>query len=778
MNNQHKLLSKAIRESLFRGNVLFHGAIWASVFAAALASGSLSAQDADEADDEEDESSLLLEEQTVVKNYVEVGIGNVSNPSYRFGRYTGLEDDGLFPVVNLDIYSRGPWDGDDAGYWRLTGRNLGIDSRDILFEAGRQGAWNFHIGFDQIPHYQLDDTQTIFNGAGSTNLTLPAGWVPGQNTATMTQLVPNLRTFAIEHERERFDIGGDVNFLSGWNFEVNYNLEQKDGNKTIALTHGNSGGNPRAVIAPEPVDYETRTVDAVLSYADSTKQLTFGYYGSFFENGNNSLVWQNPYSSINGWTPTAQVGYPNGQGQMHLEPDNDFHQLNLSGGWNFSRTTRLSGVVSFGRGTQDQAFLPYTINPLLAATITQPLPVNSLDGEVDTTHIALKFTTRPFDTLALGASYKYDERDNKTHHHEFVYIGGDSLAQNTGLTSIQRRINEPKSYEDQYFKLDANWNASDWLRVTGEARWRQTERPHQEREEIEEDLYTLNFAVDTGGYVSGGLRMSSSDRDGGSEYLGYTTFIGGYSPGYYNNVVPFVDGFPFENHPDLRKFNQADRERLDGEIYASFMPVEEVSLSASVSYAEDDYNNSLKGLTFSRVSAYNVDVAWAPRAGLTAYAFASEERYKNDQDGSSFGGATRGTQIYDPARSWNVRSRDHVFTWGAGINTKLLEDKLTLGFDWVDSAADSDVYTTVGSGLTARPLPTSVSDLTSASLYGDYAWRRNIVFRLRFAYEQFDSTDWAVDNAPPNQMANVISMGGSSPDYDVWVTTFSVGYRF
>lgn len=45
-------------------------------------------------------------------------------------------------------------------------------------------------------------------------------------------------------------------------------------------------------------------------------------------------------------------------------------------------------------------------------------------------------------------------------------------------------------------------------------------------------------------------------------------------------------------------------------------------------------------------------------------------------------------------------------------------------------------------------------------------------------YEQFESTDWAVDNAPPNQLANVITMGGSSPDYDVWVTTFSVGYRF
>jgi MtrB/PioB family decaheme-associated outer membrane protein len=773
MNNQHKLLSKAIRESIFRGT------LWASVFAVALASGNLYAQEAAEADDEVDESDLLIEEQTVVKSEIEVGIGNVSDSSYRFGRYNGLEDEGLFPIVNIDIYKRGPWDGDDASYWRLTGNELGVETRDLRFEMGRQGSYNFHIGFDEIPNYQYDDSFTIFEGAGSTNLTLPAGWVPGQTTATMTQLVPNLRPYDIEHSRKRFDIGGDVNFMSGWNFELNFNREQKDGNKTIGLTMGNSGGNPRAILAPEPVDYQTDTIEAVLTFADATKQLSVGYYGSLFDNDNDSLVWQNPYSTINGWTPAAQAGYPTGQGQMHLEPDNEFHQFNVSGGWNFSPTTRLSGDVSFGRATQNQDFLPYTINPRLAATVTQPLPVNSLDGEVDSTFVALKFTTRPFDSLSLGANYKYDDRDNTTHHHEFVYVAGDSLAQNTAVTSGQRRYNEPKSYRDQSFKFDGTWNAANWLRVTGEAQFRQTERPHQEREEIDEDRYVLNFAVDTGGYINGGLRMTTSDRDGGTEYHGYETLIGGYSPGYYNTLQPFVDGFPFENHPDLRKFNQADRERLDGELYASFMPVEEIAVSASFSYAEDDYDNSELGLTFSRVNSYNVDVAWAPTSTTSAYIFASEERYKNDQDGQSFsGGAVRGTQAFDPNRAWNVKSRDYVFTYGAGVNSKFLEDKLTVGIDYVNSAADSDILVATGSALTRADLPTSTSDLSSLSFYGDYRWRRDITFHLRFAFEDFESTDWAVDGVPANQMANVITLGEGSPDYQVWVTSFSVGYRF
>jgi MtrB/PioB family decaheme-associated outer membrane protein len=496
-----------------------------------------------------------------------------------------------------------------------------------------------------------------------------------------------------------------------------------------------------------------------------------------FDNDNSSLIWQNPYSTISGWDSSS--GFPNGQGQVALEPDSQFHQINAKGGYSFSKTMRLVGDVSVGRATQNDKFLPYTINPTLAASVTQPLPVDSLDGEVDVTHIGLRLTGQPMDNLSLAGSYRYDERDNKTHHHEYVYIGGDSNTQNLGATSGARRYNEPKSYKEDSIRFDANWRASDWLRIAGEAEHRKTERPHQEREEIKENRFAVNFAIDTGEMWSGGLRFSDSKRDGGSEYLGYETLIGGYAPGYYNTLQPFVDGFPFENLPDLRKFNQADRKRQNAEIYASFMPVDEVSVSASVNYSEDDYNNSDVGLTFSRVSSYNMDVTWAPRSDVSVYAFAAEDRYKNDQDSRTYsGGAVRLTQYNDPNRNWTAKSRDFVMTYGVGFNTRFMEDKLTVGLDYVSSKADSDVFVTTGPSLTSAPLPTSESDLLSASLFADYRWRRDITFKMRVAYEDYSSSDWAVDGVAPNQLANVVTLGESSPDYKVWVTSFSVAYRF
>jgi MtrB/PioB family decaheme-associated outer membrane protein len=753
-------------------------AMRASLLALALASAPALAQDEFSLDGDEPakDTAELLKEQTEVSSTVEVGIGFLSDDAFRYGRYTGLTDEGVFAVLGFDIFKRGAWDGDDPTYWRAEAENLGLDSREASFEYGRQGRWAFRLGFDQIPHNQVDTAQTIFTNPGSTSLTLPSNWVGAQTTAGMTRLNESLRTFDVEHERRRFDVGFDWIPAPKWNLETAYSREEKDGLKTIGLTIGNSGGTPRAVLAPEPVDYLTQTADVALTFARPDYQIRIGYYMSLFDNENSGLSWQNPYTAITGWTSAA--GFPTGLGRMHLEPDNEFHQVYATGGWTISDTMRLSGDLSYGRATQDDAFLPYTINPVLAASITQPLPRTSLDGEVDNTYAALRFSHRPSSTFYWNANLRYDDRDNKTPHDEYVYIPGDSLTQNTAATSSFRRFNEPKTQQETSFRLDGTWRALDWLRIAGDAQWKSIERPHQEREELDEDRYTLSFTNTSSGLVSGGLRLSMSSRDG-SEYRGYYTFINGYAPGYTNTVLPFVDGFPFENLPGMRKFNQADRERRQAEVFANLALGESLALGFNVNYSEDDYDDSEFGLTFSRVNGYNLDLTWAPSEAGSLYGFYSVERYKNDQNGRQFsGGAVRAAQSADPNRNWTTGSRDDIDTWGMGANANFLEGKFKLGIDYVLAKTEADVITTTGPALTSARLPTAVTDLTSASIYGDWAWRKNMVVRLRFAYEDYESTDWAVDGVPANQLANVITLGEDSPDYNVWVASASFVYRF
>lgn len=773
MNIERNPLVKAIRERLVAQ------ALQASLIALAVAATPALAQDefSLEGDEPAKDTEALLKEQTEVSSTVEVGLGFLSDDSYRYGRYTGLTDEGVFAVLGFDIFKRGPWDGDDATWWKASATNLGLDSREASFEYGKQGAYAFRLGFDQTPHNQSDTARTIFTNPGSTSLVLPGNWVGAQTTAGMTQLLGSLRPFEVEHERRRAEIGFEWIPATHWNLDTRYTHERKQGLKTIGLTIGNSGGNPRSVLAPEPVDYLTQTADVALTFIKPEYQIRVGYYMSLFEDDNDSLAWRNPYTTINGWTATAGVGYPSGAGQMHLEPDNQFHQVYASAGWNIADGMRLTGDLSYGRATQDEAFLPYTINPALAATITQPLPRDSLDGKVNSTYAALRFSHRPWSTFWWNANFKYDDRDNRTPHGEFVYVAGDSLAQNVAATSSQRRFNEPKSQKEIQFRLDATWRAADWLRIAGEAQLRQIERPHQEREELDDDTYSLSFTNASSSFITGGLKLSVSSRDG-SEYRGYETFIGGYSPGYTNTVVPFVDGFPFENLPGMRKFNQADRDRRQGEIFGTIALGESVSLDLSSRYSEDDYDNSQFGLTFSRVNGWNADLAWAPSAGSALYAFYAVERYKNDQDGRAYTGAARATQAFDPNRNWTVRSRDDVDTWGLGCNARFFEDKLKLGLDYVKAKTTADVGTEVGPALATAPLPTATTDLTTLSISGDYAWSESLTLRGRVAHEDYASADWALDGVPANQLANVILLGEDTPDYSLWVASFSVVYRF
>jgi MtrB/PioB family decaheme-associated outer membrane protein len=773
MNTKRTTLSNAIRAGLIARSIA------ASMLAATLASGSALAQDefSLEGDEPAKNTEALYEEQTEIKSWIEAGLGYVSDDSFRFGRYTGLEEDGVFGVLNFDIFKRGAWDSDDATYWRFEGDNLGLDSRTARFEYGRQGQFSAFIGYDQTPHYQSETTQTIFVNPGSTNLQLPSNWVPGQSTAPMTQLTSSLRPFDFEHERRRVDLGFAWIPRASWKLDTQYSREEKDGNKTIGLTIGNTGGNPRAVLAPEPVDYRTQTADIGLSYVAPQYQVRFGYYMSLFDNDNDALAWRNPFSAITGWDSSA--GFPNGLGQMHLEPDNEFHQLSASGGWNFSNRTRLIGDISFGRATQDETFLPYTINPVLAASITQALPRSSLDGEVESTYASLRFTSRPWDNFWYGAQFRYDDRDNLTPHDEYVYIPGDSARQNTAANSSFRRFNEPKSQKEQTFKLDASWRALDWLRIAGEAQFKSVDRERSEREEIDEDRYMLSFTNSAPGLINGGMRFSAAERDGGSEYLGYETFIGGYAPGYTSTVLPFVGGFPFENLPGMRKFNQADRDRRQAEVFGNLTLGEDLVFGLNVDYSEDDYDNSQFGLTFARVNGHTLDMTWIASDATAIYGFYTVERFKYDQDGRQYqGGAVRAAQSADPNRNWTTRSRDDVATYGLGFNSRFMEDKLKVGADFVTARSRTDVLTTTGPALTFLPLPSVETDLATLSIYGDYAWREDLSLRTQLAYEDYESSDWAIDGVPPNQLANVILLGEDSPDYNIWLVSFSVTYRF
>ncbi|MEO5657368.1 MAG: MtrB/PioB family decaheme-associated outer membrane protein [Nitrospiria bacterium] len=510
-----------------------------------------------------------------------------------------------------------------------------------------------------------------------------------------------------------------------------------------------------------PIDFSDGSRGA-LRYATSLAQ-TFRAKVIIF-------TWENPYAAITGWDPSA--GYPTGEGRLHLPPDNQFHQVSTGGGYNLTDRTRVTADLALGRMIQDQEFLPYTVNPVLAASVTQPLPRNSLDGWIDTTLLNVRVASRPTPKLSVNAGYRYDDRANKTPRDEYVYIGGDSQTQDTSVASSRRRFNEPYSYQEHQMKLDAGYRFFRRMDLTAGVERKETERTYSEREDATEDTYRLGLKTRLMEKIDTGVRLSRADRRG-STYRGDEPFLSSYDPGYTSTVPG-----SWENHPDLRKYFLADRRRDIVAVFATLAPSDTWTVGVNGSYLVDDYERSEMGLTGSTIKNYTVDAGYLPTDTITTYAFYAYENLRSEQDGRQFsGGGIKLVQAADPTRDWFADHRDRVDTVGAGVTT-VIADRLDLGADYVYARSKSAVNVTAGSALTTVPLPASITRLNSLAVHGTYRLRRDLSLKVRYRMEKFTATDWAVENVEPDTLANVVTLGEENPDDTVHVVAISFAYRF
>lgn len=171
------------------------------------------------------------------------------------------------------------------------------------------------------------------------------------------------------------------------------------------------------------------------------------------------------------------------------------------------------------------------------------------------------------------------------------------------------------------------------------------------------------------------------------------------------------------------------------------------------------------------------DVAFTPSAAWTAYGFYTYEKLVNDQDGQSVGG-NRVVDAANPARSWFADHRDHARTTGLGITHPMFDGKLDTSVDFVRSRTQGDVSVTTGAALASGPLPRDVTRLDSLSLQARWHWRKDVAIHFAWRFEDYESTDFALDGVEPDQLANVVGLGNESPDYRVNVFTLAFNLTF
>lgn len=717
----------------------------------------------------------------VYSSEAQIGVGYVSGDSMRFGRYTGENEQGLLGIGSFRILRRPKYDSDDIQYFTARGTNLGLDSRELHLQYGKQGAYSIRLDYDEIPDYRFGDGRTPYLGVGGSTLQLPATWVGANTTGGMTQLDNTAHPLEISDKRKRLAFGISVHPKRRWKFNVSVRHKERTGTRVTSGIFGTNGGNPASMLLPEPIDYETNDVQAKLEYADRRTQLQVSYLGSFFRDRNSALVWNDAFSdepagSSSEWPPSGTspyAGYPTGRGRLGLPPDNEAHYFNIAAGYDWSQRTRITGRLRYGILLQNDRFLPYTINPNLA--VPTGLPRNSLDARIDQVLADLAVMTRVSERLRLRATLRYNDDANKTPRNVYLYVPNDTADQGT-IDSALARLNLPYSTRHTQARLKATYRLHESTSLSGGYRYDQRNRTYSEVETTRDQTVNVRLTGSPTAGSQGWIDYAHSRRTG-SAYVGNAPFLYSHTPAYLATLP--VDQ-RFQNHPALRKPYLADRNRDRVKGVINFSPRPRLSVNVTGSYSRDRYTASELGLQDASTAQISLQPNYRISKRINTYAYYTFERREHNQIGHSFQPFPPAlNSLTDPAQRWSADTTDRIDTIGLGMSWKRVLANTDLSAEYSYSNAVTATDIAAGSDLQpVAPLPDVKSRLHHVSLSLDYHYKDSTTWRLRYIYENYHSSDYAVDNIGPATVPDVLAFGQDSPDYSIHVIGVSVVYRF
>jgi MtrB/PioB family decaheme-associated outer membrane protein len=649
---------------------------------------------------------------------------NGSNTSYKFGEYNGLQKQGTTAILNFDLRGGGSYDSEDATRYRITGTNLGLETRNLSADFGKQGSFRINLGYDELLRNRSDSYQTPYLGEGGNNFVLPSNWIKPivpqtagtatTNTSTSTNLrgldptagtasglangivVPptaaTLNTLTgiraadladfhnvnLYTKRSATSAGATVEIDNHWSLKASIKRENKTGYKPLSVV--TSQVSEYATTLADPISQTTDQYNVSLNYRDAKSFFSAEYYGSVFTNDIKSVTW----NDISDPTKTATIA---------SAPSNQFHQLNLTGGYTISPVTKFVWNASTARNTQDEAFVTAGQNNQFPLG----LPGTSLQGVVVTTAFNAKLTSKATQDLGLMASYKYENRDNQTPVNTYYFQDANEAksgvnswlaGQGSNLNMYANRayskklsqldlgadykVNKDNTLKFDYDaqQIDRSCNGS-WINCADAPTTKENTLSAQWRTRVNDDLNaklgyarsqrTVNYdenaflalvpyanVVPTLGAGVGATQslysfLTANGLTGFGPWAGLpTTALTGnaaiYTPN--NNIAPQALYGSRNNINELigmRRFNMADRNRDKLRTSLDWQASEAFSLQASYDFDRDNYQNSIFGLQGSQGRTLNLEGNYDASENLSTSVFYSNEDRVSTSAGDAYG---------------------------------------------------------------------------------------------------------------------------------------------
>ena len=717
--------------------------------------------------DVDDEVSRLIKPESTFS----LGIGNVSEPGQRFGMYNGLKDEGQVGLFDFSYNRRN----EETGTWyRATGRNLGLSTREVRLEHERQGAWGYFVDYNQVSRISPYTIVSGVQGIGTDQLTVP-------NPAAANS------QYTLKTERYRSSFGLNAALIGNTQFRVLLQNEEKDGERLF----GRGTGSVMEFLA-EPIHSTTRQVDLILDYTGEALQLSGGYYGSFFRNENPVLKVAGGASAFNAGVGSTGVAFDN----ISLPPDNQAHQFHLAGGYQFDKTTRMSFKVARSMAIQNDDFIGvHFYNTANNGANANTSGRTDLGGRIDTTLAHLSLSSRPIRNLSLLANLRYENRDDKTSVARYITtVGGTGAAPTLSAlsgTSTTDGYNEPRSLTNRSGKLEASYQLPQGFRLTGgidhdiKERTMNGVRVVGYRQKVEESTYRIEVKRAMAESLSGSLAYLYSDRTG-SDYRNLVTLNGttnypNYSTLNCGQTVP-ASQLQVSRCGLVQPIYMADRERQKIRLQTDWSPIDQLSAQLMIESAVDDYGagrgNPDIGTRRGDARLYSLDISYQASDRWTFTTWLSRTVSSIEQ--TTIGAAPLTTTMSNAgALLWSATQKNVVDALGAGLRGKLprgieIGADYVFAFDKTRHDLSKEAYGAFTSSANLASLPDITYRQHTLKLFGTYPIDKNTTIRLDYVLDHRKIDDWTWSEWQYSDGTRVIQ----NPDTTVHFVGMSVNYAF
>ena len=750
------------------------------------------------ADDEE------LKALTQPKSSVQVEMIGVDQNSAKFGEYNGLygHPSGAYPNGGLNIRGGSAYTGNEQGdtnRWSVTGENLGLTSRSANASVADQGSWNFGVNFDQLQHNISNSYQTPYQGTnGGSLFTLPSNLKgSGQiNTTTSQALQSDLNTMGISSTRYNTTVNGQTIVDKNLNFTFEYNNLTQTGAKLQSFVgaqnyggSNNAGNKEMSSVLPMPTNYKTDTLNLGVNWKNENAFLNASFFGSYFTNNNNSVQWE----VMNGTTTSTGTNY-NPIQTTSLAPSNAFNQLNLAGGYDFTKKTKLTSNLSIGQNIQNQGFGGTYDAGMIKTGTTVP---SSMNGLVNTTHADIKVTDQSAKDLTLTAGAKFDQRDNLTQsnmYQTYNLTSGVGVTPNTPLSIKQTQLllgGDYKITRDQKVSLTASNNAVQrWCNQYGTTAPNvSVTQPYNSlfynstncssatssNENKLDGLYKIKASEDVNLKLGAGYANRKTQWD-------QTAFIAMPKLGYDNSA----------NYLGYMPFFEASRKQAYAKAGVDWQATENLNFTLGGKYTGDTYPDSYLGVQNGYSWSLNFDSTYAYDANGSASLYATQQNMQRNyvQGTSPTISATQpSVTVASPSATFTNNLATNATTLGLGVkHGGLMGGKLSLSADATYSLANS-IYNT-GGVLCSPPssansticgsLPGITNNLAIIKLGSVYQLDKNSKVGLMYWYQHLYSNDWYYNTQGygTTNAAGITPTNQTSPSYSVNVIMANYTYTF